>query len=129
MLQIAQNKFSKECGVFPLLEFLITNNIKRKNNKVLLLGEFHNDHISLINSFDYNIEQIKKKEIDPLFHFKKFKSKYDVIFCNHIIQYQRNTGFFLVKLFDLPIQEKSGFSYKGAIITSLLHPSVCSVTL
>ena len=101
MLQIAQNKFSKECGVFPLLEFLITNNIKRKNNKVLLLGEFHNDHISLINSFDYDIEQIIKKKIDNLFHFKKFKSKYDVIFCNHIIQYQRNTGLFLDKLFDI----------------------------
>ena len=69
MLQIAQNKFSKECGVFPLLEFLITNNIKRKNNKVLLLGEFHNNHISLINSFDYNIEQIKKKRNRPLISF------------------------------------------------------------
>ena len=102
MLQIAQNKFSKECGVFPLLEFLIADNIKgEKKKKLLLLGEFHNDHISLINSFDYDIEQIKKKKIDNLFHFKKFKSKYDVIFCNHIIQYQRNTGLFLDKLFDI----------------------------
>ena len=102
MLQIAQNKFSKERGIFPLLEFLVADSIKKDNKKkLLLLGEFHNDHISLINSFDYNIEQIKKKEIDPLFHFKKFKSKYDVIFCNHIIQYQRNTGFFLDKLFDI----------------------------
>ena len=99
MLQIAQNKFSKECGIFPLLEFLITENKKKK--KVLLLGEFHNDHISLINSFDYEIEEIKKKEIDPLFHLRNFKNKYDVIFCNHIIQYQRNTGLFLDKLFDI----------------------------
>ena len=99
MLQIAQNKFSKERGIFPLLEFLITEN--KKKRKILLLGEFHNDHISLINSFNHEIEEIKKKEIDPLFHLKNFKNKYDVIFCNHIIQYQRNTGFFLDKLFDI----------------------------
>ena len=106
MLQIAKKKLSKEYGVFSLLEFLITNSIKNNNNKVLLLGEFHNEHISLISYFGYEIEQFKKKEVNSLFHFKNFKKKYDVIFCNHIIQYQRNTGFFLDKLFD--IMKKDG---------------------
>ncbi|MDC3091846.1 class I SAM-dependent methyltransferase [Rickettsiales bacterium] len=102
MLQIFKKKVSKELGIFPLLEYLITNNsIINKNKRMLLLGDIYKDHLSLINLFGYNTEQFTKKEINSSFHLKKINKKYDVIFCNHVIQYQRNTGFFLDKLFDI----------------------------
>ena len=42
-----------------------------------------------------------KSKISSIFHLKKFQKKYDVVICNHVIQYQRNTGFFLDKIFDI----------------------------
>ena len=38
-----------------------------------------------------------------------FKKKYYAVICNHVIQYQRNTGFFLDKIFGVLVL-KSNFS-------------------
>lgn len=98
-------KIKNEClpdnGIFALLEFLISEKESIKSKSALLLGNFDSHHTSIINKFGFKIDEISEKKINSIFHLKKFQKKYDVVICNHIIQYQRNTGFFLDKIFDI----------------------------
>ena len=90
-----------DIGVFALIEFLISEKKNNKCKNVLLLGNFNNQHKTIIKKFGFKIDEMSKRKISSIFHLKKFQKKYDVVICNHVIQYQRNTGFFLDKIFDI----------------------------
>ena len=98
-------------GIFALLEFLISEKKTNKIKNALLLGEFEVHHKSIIKKFGFKINEISEKKINSIFHLKKFRLKYDVVICNHVIQYQRNTGFFLDKIFDI-------LNEKGVLVIS-----------
>ena len=101
MSKVSKNKCPVDDGIFALLEFLISEEKSTKSKNALLLGNFNSNHISIINKFGFKIDEISKKKINSIFHLQKFPKKYDVVVCNHVIQYQRNTGFFLDKIFDI----------------------------
>ena len=58
-----------------------------------------------MRSFGIKVDQIDKyikdAEINEDFNEYSFKSKYDVIYCSHVIEHQRNIGQFLDKIFDI----------------------------
>ena len=109
MLKNYELKNSKKTdkGIFAILEFLISENSKRPDSyqDALLLGEENLNIKNILNNFNYNLDVLKKEKINSDFKKKRFKKQYDVIFCNHIIQYQRNTGFFLDKIYDILSEE------------------------
>ena len=92
---------NNDTGVFALTEFLISEKKTNKCKNALLLGNFNNKHKTIIKKFGFKIDEMSKTKIKSIFHLKKFQRKYDVVICNHVIQYQRNTGFFLDKIFDI----------------------------
>tara|TARA_B100000035_G_scaffold97452_1_gene82664 strand:- start:3954 stop:4772 length:819 start_codon:yes stop_codon:yes gene_type:complete len=98
-------------GIFVLLEFLISEKKSNKIKNALLLGKFSVHHKSIIKKFGFKINEISEKKINSIFYHNKFKMKHDVVICNHIIQYQRNTGFFLDKIFDI-------LNEKGVLVIS-----------
>lgn len=88
-------------GNYPLLEFLIDEELTLKKNKnIMVLGNINKSQKKLIKSFGYNITI--HRTLNSIIKFSKLSihSKYDVVLCNNIIQFQRNTGKFLDKIYD-----------------------------
>tara|TARA_B100000963_G_scaffold358212_1_gene382329 strand:- start:319 stop:1170 length:852 start_codon:yes stop_codon:yes gene_type:complete len=108
MLDAVSNdkKIVIEWGFFGLIEFLISEskNIQRKYKNALDIGSSHGNHTEIMRHFGLKVDQIDKYEINAEinddFNTYNFKKKYDVIFCSHVIEHQRNVGFFLDKIFD-----------------------------
>ncbi len=101
------NRIEIEWGFFALLEFLIAENKNIPNcyNNALDIGSSHGNHTEIMRHFGLKVDQIDKyvesAEINADFNSYKFKKKYDVIFCSHVIEHQRNVGFFLDKIYDI----------------------------
>ena len=101
------NSINIEWGGFSLLEFLISesNNINKKFCNALDIGSNHGNHTEIMRNFGLRVEQIDKynpnAEIHDDFNEYKFNKKYDVIFCSHVVEHQRNIGLFLDKIFDV----------------------------
>ena len=101
------NNIKIEWGGFSLLEFLISEskNIPKKYSKALDIGSNHGNHTNIMREFGLNVDQIdkynKSADIHADFNSYVFKEKYDVIFCSHVIEHQRNIGFFLDKIYDI----------------------------
>ncbi len=95
-----------EWGFFGLIEFLVSEskNIQSKYKNALDIGSSHGNHTKIMRHFGLKVDQIdkyeKNAEINNDFNSYNFKKKYDVIFCSHVIEHQRNVGFFLDKIFD-----------------------------
>ena len=95
-----------EWGFFALVEFLVSEskNIQNKYKNALDIGSSHGNHTKIMRHFGLKVDQIDKyekhAEINNDFNSYNFKKKYDVIFCSHVIEHQRNIGFFLDKIFD-----------------------------
>ena len=95
-----------EWGFFALVEFLVSEseNIQNKYKNALDIGSSHGNHTKIMRHFGLKVDQIDKyeehAEINSDFNSYDFKKKYDVIFCSHVIEHQRNIGFFLDKIFD-----------------------------
>ena len=108
MLDAVSNdkKIAIEWGFFGLIEFLISEsrNIQKKYKSALDIGSSHGNHTKIMRHFGLSVDQIDKyennAEINNDFNTYNFKKKYDVIFCSHVIEHQRNVGFFLDKIFD-----------------------------
>ncbi len=88
-------------GNYPLLEFLVSQKSNsKKKDKMLVLGKISNNQKNLIKKFEYEPTVISSSISLSKFINKKISNTYDAILCNNIIQYQKNTGFFLDKIFD-----------------------------
>ena len=125
MLDAVSNdkKIVIEWGFFGLIEFLISEsrNIQKKYKSALDIGSSHGNHTKIMRHFGLSVDQIDKyennAEINNDFNTYNFKKKYDVIFCSHVIEHQRNVGFFLDKIFDCLKDEGD------LIITAPKHPA------
>ena len=101
-----RNKLPKiNWGGFALVEYLISKKKISKNFKVLDIGGAHGDHSQIMRSFGLKVDLIdkyeEKAEFKGDFNTFQFKKKYDMIFCSHVIEHQRNQGAFLDKIYDI----------------------------
>jgi len=92
-------------GGFTLVEYLLSRKKFKKGFKVLDIGGALGMHSQIMRKFGLSVDTIdkyeKKAEFVGDFNKYKFKTKYDMIYCSHVIEHQRNQGFFLDKIFDL----------------------------
>ena len=110
-------------GGFALIEFLVTerNNIGTKFKTCLDIGSGEGVHTSILRHAGLEVFQVDKYsttaeyKVDFIEH--EFDRKFDVIFCSHVIEHQRNVGLFLDKIFDL-------LSDDGVLIISAPNHSV-----
>ena len=94
-------------GGFALIEFLVTerNNIGTKFKTCLDIGSGEGVHTAILRHAGLEVFQVDKYsntaeyKVDFIEH--EFDRKFDVIFCSHVIEHQRNVGLFLDKIFDL----------------------------
>ena len=119
----SDNKILIQWGFFALIEFLISESDKILKNSVnaLDIGSSHGNHTKLMRDFGLKVDQIdkyeKSAEINDDFNSYDFKKRYDVIFCSHVIEHQRNIGYFLDKIFDT-------LTDKGSLVISApKHPA------
>ena len=118
-VSINKKEYINNKGIFALLEFLISEKKSNKIKNALFLGGLDVHYKSIIKKFGFKIDEISEKKINSMFHLKRFSIKYDVVICNHVIQYQRNTGFFLDKIFDI-LNEKGVLVISGPKYSSEL---------
>ena len=110
-------------GGFALIEFLVTerNNIGTKFKTCLDIGSGEGVHTAILRHAGLEVFQVDKYsttaeyKVDFIEH--EFDRKFDVIFCSHVIEHQRNVGLFLDKIFDL-------LSDDGVLIISAPNHSV-----
>ena len=94
-----------EWSGFALLEYLLSRKNFHQGFKVLDIGGGWGSHTDVIRSFGLSVEMIDKYNETAEFSYDflkhNFESKYDMILCSHVIEHQRNPGFFLDKIYDL----------------------------
>jgi len=94
-------------GGFALIEFLVSerNDIGTKFKTCLDIGSGEGVHTAILRHARLEVFQVDKYsntaeyKVDFIEH--EFNRKFDVIFCSHVIEHQRNVGLFLDKIFDL----------------------------
>ena len=105
--EFEESYFKFDWSGFALIEFLLSeyHNIPLKFKKVLDIGSGEGIHTEILRRFDLEVDQIDKysdkAEIKEDFISHNFKNKYDVVFCSHVIEHQRNPGNFLDKIYDV----------------------------
>ena len=100
-------EYSITWGGLALIEFLVTerNNIGTKFKTCLDIGSGGGVHTSILRHAGLEVFQVDKYsttseyKVDFIEH--KFDRKFDVVFCSHVIEHQRNVGLFLDKIFDI----------------------------
>ena len=92
-------------GGFALLEYLLSKKKFPKKFEVLDIGGAFGNHSQIMRSFGLSVDLIdkyeEKAEFRGDFNTFNFKKKYDMIFCSHVIEHQRNQGAFLDKIYDI----------------------------
>ena len=110
-------------GGFALIEFLVTerNNIGTKFKTCLDIGSGEGVHTAILRHAGLEVFQVDKYsntaeyKVDFIEH--EFDRKFDVIFCSHVIEHQRNVGDFLDRIYDV-------LSDDGVLIISAPNHSV-----
>ena len=100
-------EFSITWGGFALIEFLVTerDNIGTKFKTCLDIGSGEGVHTAVLRHAGFEVFQVDKYsntaeyKVDFIEH--KFDRKFDVIFCSHVIEHQRNGGHFLDRIYDV----------------------------
>ena len=92
-------------GILSLIEYLLSKKKFKKGFKVLDIGGALGAHCKIMRNFGLLVDSIdkyeKKAEFIGDFNKYKFKTQYDMIYCSHVIEHQRNQGIFLDKIYDL----------------------------
>ena len=100
-------EYSITWGGLALIEFLVSerNSIGTKFKTCLDIGSGEGVHTSILRHTGLEVFQVDKYsttseyKVDFIEH--KFDRKFDVVFCSHVIEHQRNVGLFLDKIFDI----------------------------
>jgi 2-polyprenyl-3-methyl-5-hydroxy-6-metoxy-1,4-benzoquinol methylase len=100
-------KFDITWSGFALVEFLVSEreNIGKKYKNALDIGSGQGIHSEILEYAGLDVYQVDKYsdkaqyQVDFINH--EFEKKFDIIFCSHVIEHQRNIGLFLDKIFDL----------------------------
>ncbi len=100
-------EYSITWGGLALIEFLVSerNSIGTKFKTCLDIGSGEGVHTAILRHAGLEVFQVDKYsttseyKVDFIEH--KFNRKFDVVFCSHVIEHQRNVGLFLDKIFDI----------------------------
>ena len=100
-------EYSITWGGLALIEFLVSerNSIGTKFKTCLDIGSGEGVHTAILRHAGLEVFQVDKYsttseyKVDFIEH--KFDRKFDVVFCSHVIEHQRNVGLFLDKIFDI----------------------------
>jgi SAM-dependent methyltransferase len=93
-------------GIFSIVEFIVScqDQIGSKYQNALDIGSGEGKHTEILRSAGLEVAQLDKysetAEIQEDFMKHEFIEKFDIIFCSHVIEHQRNVGTFLDKIFD-----------------------------
>ncbi len=102
-----EDTYKMDWGGFGLIEFLLTegSQITTRYKNALDIGSGSGNHTEVMRRFGLVVDQVDKysdkAEIQEDFMHYEFSEKYDVVFCSHVIEHQRNVGAFLDKIFDV----------------------------
>ena len=102
-------EFSITWGGLALIEFLISerNNIGKKFKTSLDIGSGDGVHSEIMNHAGLKVTQVDKYsdvadyQMDFMSWTKGRHFVFDVVFCSHVIEHQRNVGSFLDRIFDV----------------------------
>lgn len=104
---VLNHKYELDWGIFPLVEFVLSNrdNIGKKYKNCLDIGSGAGIHSQIFTDIGLKTSQIDKysstSNIKDDFMDYCFNETFDIIYCSHVIEHQRNIGNFLDKIFDL----------------------------
>ena len=83
------------------MNILLSKNKFKKKFKVLDIGGALGSHCQIMRAFGLSVDIIDKYEREAElvgdFNEYNFKTKYDMIYCSHVIEHQRNQGFSSIK--------------------------------
>ena len=102
-------EYSITWGGLALIEFLVSerNNIRTKFKTCLDIGSGDGVHSEIMNHAGLKVTQIDKYsekanyQMDFMSWSKARQLNFDVVFCSHVIEHQRNVGEFLDRIFDV----------------------------
>ena len=118
-----RKEYEFEWGAFALIEFLgsCQSLIGEKYKTALDIGSGLGVQTEIMRHAGLKVFQVDKYsetadfQVDFIDH--EFKQKFDIIYCSHVIEHQRNVGAFLDKIFD--ILEDDGL----LLISAPKHPA------
>ena len=93
-------------GGFSLVEFAVSekNHIGTKFKNCLDIGSGTGEHSRILSSLGLKVSQVDKyseaAQYKNDYLDASLNEKFDVIFCSHVIEHQRNVGLFLDKIYD-----------------------------
>ena len=104
---IQRKEYVFDWGAFALIEFLGSsqNLIGEKYKTALDIGSGNGVQTEILRHAGLEVFQVDKYsetadfQVDFIDH--EFKQKFDIIYCSHVIEHQRNVGAFLDKIFDI----------------------------
>ena len=101
-----EKSYQFDWGIFSLVEFLGAHSfeIGSRFNSALDIGSGDGQQTNILRHAGLEVFQVDKyssnAEFKEDFNFCNFDRKFDVIYCSHVIEHQRNVGNFLDKIFD-----------------------------
>ena len=112
-------EYSITWGGLALIEFLVSarNDIGTKFKTCLDIGSGDGVHSEIMGHAGLKVTQVDKYsdvadyQMDFMSWSKARQMDFDVVFCSHVIEHQRNVGDFLDRIFDV-------LSYDGVLIIS-----------
>ena len=102
-----RKEYEFEWGAFALIEFLgsCQSLIGEKYKTALDIGSGLGVQTEIMRHAGLNVFQVDKYSETADFQVDfidyEFTQKFDIIYCSHVIEHQRNIGAFLDKIFDL----------------------------
>ena len=100
------NSENFDWGGFSLIEFAVAEkeNINKIFNTCLDIGSGEGKHSRVLSSLGLKVYQVDKYSETAQFQNDYLETmlndKFDIIFCSHVIEHQRNVGLFLDKIYD-----------------------------
>ena len=120
---VQRKEYAFDWGAFALIEFLgsCQGQIGTKYKTALDIGAGMGVQTEIMRHAGLEVFQVDKYsesadfQVDFIDH--EFEQKFDIIYCSHVIEHQRNVGAFLDKIFD--ILEDDGL----LLISAPKHPA------
>ena len=123
--KIEQKTYNLDWGIFPLIEFISSGavDIGKKYKSCIDIGSGAGVQTEILRHAGLEVFQLDKYsasaeyQVDFVDH--KFDQQFDVVFCSHVIEHQRNVGIFLDKIFDTVYKDPN-----SEIIVDLINQKV-----
>ena len=99
--------FNLEWGIFSLIEFIGSNSkeIGERFQSCIDIGSGEGVQTDILRHAGLDVFQLDK--YSPIAEYQvdflkyNFDRKFDIVFCSHVIEHQRNVGNFLDKIYDI----------------------------